>query len=519
MAVLSKIINNIKRSGGIFGEGARSTSSSGSIGSKRWRDRYSNEQPPERMRWGSSPPTYEDVDPVSSENVIGILATLTQKVVGVTKAIAAQLPFIQTTAEKVSEIVELLAKNAFDNQKKDDDNSNKKREDDLKPSKILFGSIDKLKEHKTDFFWSTIIGLIIGLTTAFIVYYKKIEEWLANLRDKIIEKIKETVDGILALPGKLYDRLVEWLQHLPFFAGEGHDNQRHNPLDDSRKPLSYEQKANLDKLDDSLQKAGITNLQERTNIEGQIRGENKKNPYDPTTVEDLKNYSAQKILDKYGRNSPFRNPNSPVLVDNLDDAMTYVTQNRASDGKKLGDDVYKKIGGFKYRGRGIIQLTGIDNYRAVSNYMKKHNIADIDLVSKPELAATPEYAYDIAAAWVAMNKEQGKFKNLADPNENILGHGEGKKRQQYNIGAVEYIRDLRRMEDTPGVFDVVKAQPLKATPPPEGGDKQSVVFINNSPTNVTAPKPQERLTAPLNQIIVDGSVNDYKYIFYNAIGG
>lgn len=42
--------------------------------------------------------------------------------------------------------------------------------------------------------------------------------------------------------------------------------------------------------------------------------------------------------------------------------------------------------GYKYRGRGYIQLTGHDNYQAMGNAL------GMDLVIQPELAATPEGA-------------------------------------------------------------------------------------------------------------------------------
>lgn len=62
-------------------------------------------------------------------------------------------------------------------------------------------------------------------------------------------------------------------------------------------------------------------------------------------------------------------------------------------GKILGND--RKGDGAKFKGRGIIQLTGRWNYTDMS---KKLNI---DLVNKPELASIPEIAFKIAIQyWV-----------------------------------------------------------------------------------------------------------------------
>ncbi|MBB3227113.1 putative chitinase [Luteibacter sp. Sphag1AF] len=53
--------------------------------------------------------------------------------------------------------------------------------------------------------------------------------------------------------------------------------------------------------------------------------------------------------------------------------------------------------GYKYHGRGYIQLTGKDNYRAAGQAL------DLDLVNKPELAAKPENASKIAV-WYWENR-------------------------------------------------------------------------------------------------------------------
>ncbi len=58
--------------------------------------------------------------------------------------------------------------------------------------------------------------------------------------------------------------------------------------------------------------------------------------------------------------------------------------------------------GWKYRGRGLIQLTGKDNYRLASDALS------VDFVANPDLVLTPEYAA-LTAAWYwnkrGLNKE------------------------------------------------------------------------------------------------------------------
>ena len=63
--------------------------------------------------------------------------------------------------------------------------------------------------------------------------------------------------------------------------------------------------------------------------------------------------------------------------------------------------------GFKYRGRGLIQLTGKDNYKACGDAL------GVDLVDDPDLVATPQYAA-LSAGWFWDKNHLNKF---ADAND------------------------------------------------------------------------------------------------------
>lgn len=62
--------------------------------------------------------------------------------------------------------------------------------------------------------------------------------------------------------------------------------------------------------------------------------------------------------------------------------------------KALGDLVYKEYGGFLYRGRGFIQITGKQNYD------KFGKLIGVDLVKNPDLACDEMIAGKIAVEYV-----------------------------------------------------------------------------------------------------------------------
>ena len=75
---------------------------------------------------------------------------------------------------------------------------------------------------------------------------------------------------------------------------------------------------------------------------------------------------------------------------------------------KIGNGDEDSGDGYKYRGRGGVQLTGKSNYEKVTKILNKNGI-DIDLVANPELAADPRYS---ASILIAFSQHRGMF----DPN-------------------------------------------------------------------------------------------------------
>lgn len=103
-----------------------------------------------------------------------------------------------------------------------------------------------------------------------------------------------------------------------------------------------------------------------------------------THREENLNYSAARLMEVW-----------PSRFPTLDVARQY-----ERDPEKLGNFVYGgRLGnvnpgdGYRYRGRGYIQLTGRETYREIGR------IAGLDLESNPDLASKPENAIRIACAF------------------------------------------------------------------------------------------------------------------------
>ena len=102
------------------------------------------------------------------------------------------------------------------------------------------------------------------------------------------------------------------------------------------------------------------------------------------TIEENLNYSAQRLLQVWPRHFRGRNINlyhrQPQKIANV------VYANRMGNSNKASGD------GWRYRGRGLIQLTGKDNYKMLGDAI------DADIVSDPDWILTPEGA-TISAGW------------------------------------------------------------------------------------------------------------------------
>lgn len=121
--------------------------------------------------------------------------------------------------------------------------------------------------------------------------------------------------------------------------------------------------------------------------------------------------------------------------------------------QKLGDYVYKELGGFRYCGRGYFQLTGLANYKAYSELLK------LDLVNNPDLALREDIAILVAIEYIknVAFKKYPSLNGIRDINvvadiitKSVQGFG-----KNYNVGflkehlekkrnyAIKYFKELQ----------------------------------------------------------------------------
>ena len=136
--------------------------------------------------------------------------------------------------------------------------------------------------------------------------------------------------------------------------------------------------------------------------------------------------------------------------------------NRMGNGDEASGD------GFRYCGRGLIQLTGKDNYK------KFGELLGINLVDDPDLAATPEIAKAIAVEYVKQKQNAGTdLTNIADVGKAIgYAGGQAETAKRANI-ATAYMANGGVIKATPGGVDLVAG---------EAGQNEAVVPLPDGRT-------------------------------------
>lgn len=93
----------------------------------------------------------------------------------------------------------------------------------------------------------------------------------------------------------------------------------------------------------------------------------------------------------------------PKHFKDADEAMTFNNQpeaiaNRIYDRQDLGNT--SPGDGWKYRGRGPVQLTGKDNYQGFQDWVNKNNTNPVDIINNPDLLSTDISLGLLSAVWL-----------------------------------------------------------------------------------------------------------------------
>ena len=112
-------------------------------------------------------------------------------------------------------------------------------------------------------------------------------------------------------------------------------------------------------------------------------------------VENL-NYSAQRLLQVFPKY--FKNVDVNAYARNPQKIGSRVYANRMGNGDEASGD------GFKYRGRGYIQLTGKNNYQAFSGFIGEDCVANPDLVATTYPLASAAFFFNANNIWAICDR-------------------------------------------------------------------------------------------------------------------
>jgi putative chitinase len=108
------------------------------------------------------------------------------------------------------------------------------------------------------------------------------------------------------------------------------------------------------------------------------------------------NYSAQRLLQVFPKY--FKNVDVNAYARNPQKIGSRVYANRMGNGDEASGD------GFKYRGRGYIQLTGKNNYQSFTNHIGEDCVANPDLVATKYPLASAGFFFNSNNIWVVCDQ-------------------------------------------------------------------------------------------------------------------
>src|SRR5690606_29693494 len=147
-----------------------------------------------------------------------------------------------------------------------------------------------------------------------------------------------------------------------------------------------------------------------------------------TVFEENLNYSAQGLANTWPNRYKGENGKPNALAIKLARDPRAIANNAYANRMGNGDE--KSGDGYMYRGRGVLQTTGRNNYRLLGEYL------GVDLLSNPDLVAT-EYALESAIFYFSSNK---LWRMASEVNDEAIT----KVRKAVNGGSIglEHVREL-----------------------------------------------------------------------------
>lgn len=239
------------------------------------------------------------------------------------------------------------------------------------------------------------------------------------------------------------------------------------------------QKENKENLVAELRKGGITDPAAIGNIMGTVQNESAFKPKSESM-----NYSASRLMEIF-----------PKKFKSMEDAQSVVDQGQSA----IGDRVYggrmgnEEAGdGYKYRGRGLHQLTGKDNYKKYGDMIGE------DLVNNPDLVNDPGIAAKLVVAYYKDKQSHGT--NLSDQAavQKATGFasatGSGAQRTADSLAYTEKLKsgeykDAKTFDDKKNIEETVETKDIK--------DKAYRIFIGEEKWDSTSQADDTKVKAIL----------------------
>jgi putative chitinase len=172
---------------------------------------------------------------------------------------------------------------------------------------------------------------------------------------------------------------------------------------------------NADYLMQTAQKAGITDIKELANFMGQMQVESSGF----TSMNENLHYSAARLLAVFpGRNGMQTTEQAKAIVAQGPEGIANAIYGGPWGTRYLGNT--QEGDGWRYHGRGYVQLTGRDNYAAAGQAL------GLNLIHHPELAADREVAARIAVHyWQTRVVAHGHQHDVTGASHDINGGEKG----------------------------------------------------------------------------------------------